>query len=90
MTASGEDVKPDTSKVRITVEFNEQRLSFLYKKNKPVEKLLILFCEKMNLDRRTIRFNCNGRNAEQEGTTAESLQMEDDDVIEGHIFQQGG
>ncbi|KAJ7019737.1 hypothetical protein C8F04DRAFT_70135 [Mycena alexandri] len=88
--AAGDDVKPDVSKIRITVEFNDNHLTFQYKKNKPLEKLLIIFCEKINVDRKNVRFNYNGENIRQADVTAEDLGMEDDEVIEGHIFQEGG
>ncbi|KAJ7930543.1 hypothetical protein B0H13DRAFT_1961736 [Mycena leptocephala] len=87
---SGEDVKPDVSKIRITVEFNNKQLTFLYKKNKPLGKLLIMFCEKINVDRKTLRFNYEGQMISQEETTAQDLEMEDGDIIDGHIFQEGG
>ncbi|KAJ7088276.1 hypothetical protein C8R44DRAFT_819373 [Mycena epipterygia] len=85
-----EDVKPDTSKIRITVTFNGKDLTFLYKKNKPLEKLLIMFCERINVERKTVRFNFDGESISQADATAESLDMDDGDIIDGQIFQQGG
>ncbi|KAJ7123635.1 hypothetical protein C8R44DRAFT_875817 [Mycena epipterygia] len=46
--------------------------------------------EKINVDRKTVRFNFDGANIEQEGATAEDLEMEDGDVIDGQIWQEGG
>ncbi|KAJ7500866.1 hypothetical protein B0H11DRAFT_2275612 [Mycena galericulata] len=88
-TPSGEDVKPDI-KIRIGVMFNDKQLNFLYRKNKPLAKLLIMFCEKINVERKTLRFNYEGQNIEREETTAADLEMEDGDIIDGHIFQEGG
>ncbi|KAJ7723230.1 hypothetical protein B0H16DRAFT_1737297 [Mycena metata] len=100
-----DDVKPDVSKIKIAVEFNDRQLVFQYKKNKPLEKLLIIFCEKINIDRKTVKFEYDGTNVRGE-VTAETvsfyivnnavpnltksffkLEMEDNDVISGHIFQ---
>ncbi|KAJ6600334.1 hypothetical protein DFH09DRAFT_1128056 [Mycena vulgaris] len=105
---SGEDVKPDVSKITLTVEFNGKRpypprspstlllrsldteLSFAYKKSKPLAKLLLIFCEKIGVDRKAVRFNCAGVNVEQEGATAESLGLEDGDILDGQVWQEGG
>ncbi|KAJ7182489.1 SUMO1a protein [Mycena crocata] len=87
--ASGEDVKPDVSKVRIVVEFNGKQLTFLHKKNKPLGKLLIAFCEKTNVERNKMRFNFDGNSVRDEAT-AEELEMDDGDVIDGHLYQEGG
>ncbi|KAJ7156253.1 hypothetical protein C8R46DRAFT_1115517 [Mycena filopes] len=87
---AGEDVKPDVSKLHIVVQYNGKQLTFLYKKTKPLEKLFIMFCEKINVERNTVRFNFNGDNIRQAETTAEDLEMEDGDIIEGNIFQEGG
>ncbi|KAJ7749690.1 hypothetical protein B0H16DRAFT_1724951 [Mycena metata] len=103
-----DDVKPDVSKIKIAVEFNDRQLVFQYKKNKPLEKLLIIFCEKINIDRKTVKFEYDGTNVRGE-VTAETvsfyivnnavpnltksffkLEMEDNDVISGHIFQNAG
>ncbi|KAJ7742943.1 hypothetical protein DFH07DRAFT_835892 [Mycena maculata] len=106
-TPSGEDVKPDTSKIRIGVQFNGQYMHssvstpllfsydwtevfFLYKKTKPLAKLLIMFCERIKVDRKNIRFNYEGVNISREETTAEDLEMEDGDVIDGQLWQEGG
>ncbi|KAF7373138.1 Ubiquitin-like protein [Mycena sanguinolenta] len=95
MTASGEDVKPDvSSKVRIIVQFNDTKLTFLTKRNKPLAKLLDTFCEKIGVDKNsnieTVKFNFDGANVTPDAT-AEDLGIEDDDeVIDGQIFQEGG
>ncbi|KAJ7657675.1 hypothetical protein DFH06DRAFT_1196930 [Mycena polygramma] len=93
MTAS-EDVKPNISKVQMIVEFNGNQLTFLHKKNKPLGKVLETFCDKFNLDRKTLRFTFNGQRVRDQ-ETAEGLKMDEDDdgdvpVIQGHIFQEGG
>ncbi|KAJ7085453.1 supressor of mif two, 3-like protein 1-like protein [Mycena belliarum] len=90
MSPSGEDVKPDVTKIRIVVQFNGQNTVFLYKKNKPLAKLLNMFCERIGVDRKTVRFNYDGTMVEQEGVTPDSLGMEDEDVIDGQIWQEGG
>ncbi|KAJ7455549.1 hypothetical protein FB451DRAFT_1407864 [Mycena latifolia] len=114
MSPSGEDVKPDTSKIKIAVQFNGKQLTFLYKKDKPISKLLDIFCvgialvgpylsgtdilhyvqEKESIDRRSVRFNFNGKNVEQEGLTPKMLGMEEeeeeDNVIDGQLWQEGG
>ncbi|KAJ7839838.1 hypothetical protein B0H14DRAFT_2786263 [Mycena olivaceomarginata] len=89
-TALGEDVKPDVSKIHITVEFNGIQTTFLTKKNKPLFKVLNTFCEKIGVDRKTVKFNFEGVNIRGEETTAEELGIEDGDVIDGQIFQEGG
>ncbi|KAJ7278853.1 hypothetical protein C8J57DRAFT_1502689 [Mycena rebaudengoi] len=76
---------PRSSQILISPDITE--LTFLYKKNKPLAKLLIMFCEKINVDRKSVRFNVNGRSAEQDGATAEGLEMEDDDVLDGQLWQ---
>ncbi|KAJ7246168.1 hypothetical protein B0H12DRAFT_1235671 [Mycena haematopus] len=81
------DVKPDVSKIRITVQFNGTQLTFLIKKNKPLGKVLDTFCEKIRVDRKTVKFNFDGTNISQPELTAEDLGIEDEDVIDGQIFQ---
>ncbi|KAF8207458.1 hypothetical protein K438DRAFT_2013396 [Mycena galopus ATCC 62051] len=93
MTAAGasEDVKPDvSSKIQITVQYNGAQLTFRTKRNKPLGKLLDTFCEKINVDRNTVKFNYEGTNIAQPETTPDDLEMEDEDVIDGQIFQEGG
>ncbi|KAK7030043.1 hypothetical protein R3P38DRAFT_3188990 [Favolaschia claudopus] len=97
------DVKPDVTspKIRITVQFNGTRT---YRwligrpnaglrraaRNKPLSKVLDTFCEKANVDRKTLRFNYDGTNIRDEDT-ADDLEMDDEDaVIDGQIFQEGG
>ncbi|KAJ6542943.1 hypothetical protein B0H19DRAFT_1172474 [Mycena capillaripes] len=90
--AEDEDVKPDVSKIRITVQFNGTQVTFLQKKNRPLGKALDAFCKKLNVDRKTVRFNFDGHSVRDE-TTAEDLEMDDMDdipVIDGQMFQEGG
>ncbi|KAJ6457688.1 hypothetical protein C8R45DRAFT_1184396 [Mycena sanguinolenta] len=88
MTVSSEDVKPDiASKVRIIVQFNDTKLTFLTKKNKPLAKLLDTFCEKIGVDRKTVKFNFDGANVTSDATAEDLGIEEDDEVIDGQIFQ---
>ncbi|KAJ7048721.1 hypothetical protein C8F01DRAFT_1188645 [Mycena amicta] len=93
--AGDDDVKPDVGKLQLIVQFNDQSLTFLYSKTKPLEKLLLKFCERLNLDRTHIKFVYNGANVRGDEVTAENMGMDQEEdgelpVIEGHMFQEGG
>ncbi|KAF7296284.1 Rad60-SLD domain-containing protein [Mycena chlorophos] len=98
MTAEDHDQaeQGESKKMHIVVTFNDKPLTFLYSKTKPLEKLLLKFCENMNLERNQIRFTYNGQSIRNGAeVTAKQMEMEVDEdgeppIIEGHMFQEGG
>ncbi|KAF7313024.1 Rad60-SLD domain-containing protein [Mycena kentingensis (nom. inval.)] len=81
-------------KINILVEFSGHSLTFNYNRSKPLEKILVKFCESFDLDRKNLRFNYDGANIRGEAS-ADDMKMEMDEdgsppVIDGQMFQQGG
>ena len=89
--ASEEEKKPDTSnqinlKV-VTQDGNE--IFFKCRLTTPLEKLMKAFCQRNGVAQSSVRFLFDGNRVSPHQTPAE-LEMEDEDVIDVMVEQQGG
>jgi len=89
--SDNEDVKPDTSKITISVIHEKTAQTFRIKKSRPIGKVLNVFAERIRVERNALRFTFHGQTIRgNEDETPESLDMEDGDQIDAHLQQVGG
>uniref|UniRef100_A0A1J3E3M3 Small ubiquitin-related modifier n=1 Tax=Noccaea caerulescens TaxID=107243 RepID=A0A1J3E3M3_NOCCA len=82
--------EPTKKKINVKVKNQQDGGSDVYKVgvNAPLKKLMTIYCEKKNLDYRTVRFIFDGKELKPRNTPAQ-LMMEDDDIID-MVTEQGG
>ncbi|KAF7310268.1 Rad60-SLD domain-containing protein [Mycena indigotica] len=67
------DAKP--GKIQIAVTFGGRELKFLYSETRPLEKILVRFCEAHHLERREIVFNYNGATVKGDTTAVDTADQ---------------
>ncbi|CAH8858654.1 unnamed protein product [Trichobilharzia szidati] len=88
----GESVNKDASSEHINVKVQGQEGSIIHfkiKKNTPLRKLMMAYCDRLGLKQPTVRFIFDGNNIHDTDTPA-SLDMGEDDTIEVFQTQTGG
>eukprot|EP01026_Neomeris_dumetosa_P075563 TRINITY_DN799_c1_g1_i1.p4 TRINITY_DN799_c1_g1~~TRINITY_DN799_c1_g1_i1.p4 ORF type:complete len:108 (+),score=19.38 TRINITY_DN799_c1_g1_i1:128-451(+) len=97
-TGGNEDVKPNVGSGNaggdqtITLKVVGQdanEIVFKVKYATPFRKLFNAYCQRVSQDLGAVRFVFDGKRIQETDTPA-SLEMENDDIIEVHVQQQGG
>jgi len=90
---TAEDAKPeDPEKITIKVRDHAVEtgvLQFTLRSNTPLKKLMDSYISRMNVDNRTCVFLFDGHRIKDDDTP-KSLDMEDEDVVDAMLHQQGG
>ncbi|CAH8549669.1 unnamed protein product [Heterobilharzia americana] len=82
----------DTPSEHINVKVQGQEGSIIHfkiKKNTPLRKLMMAYCERLGLKQPSVRFIFDGNNVHDTDTPT-SLEMEENDTIEVFQTQTGG
>ncbi|KAJ3318100.1 hypothetical protein HDV06_000826 [Boothiomyces sp. JEL0866] len=82
-----EDKKVEHINIKVSSADNE--VLFRIKKHTPLGKLMNSFCERQGKSLESVRFNYDGKRINKDDTPAD-LEMEDGDIIDASIEQQGG
>jgi small ubiquitin-related modifier len=79
-----------TSAINIKVAAQDgNEVFFKIKRNTPLSKLMDAYCDRQGVDKQSVRFLYDGERV-QDTSTPESLDMEDQDVIDALLEQKGG
>ncbi|CAH8646762.1 unnamed protein product [Heterobilharzia americana] len=85
-------VNKDITSEHINIKVQGQEGSIIHfkiKKNTPLRKLMMAYCERLGLKQPSVRFIFDGNNVHDTDTPA-SLEMEENDTIEVFQTQTGG
>ncbi|KAF4635690.1 hypothetical protein G7Y89_g2419 [Cudoniella acicularis] len=80
--------KPETLSIKVKDQ-NNQEMTFKIKYTTKLEKVMAAYCKAQEIDIGTRRFLFEGHRI-QKDDTPQSLEMEDDDMIDVFVEQQGG
>ncbi|MDP2435031.1 MAG: small ubiquitin-related modifier [archaeon] len=91
MAEPTEDTKPgDADRISLRVVAQDGgEVFFKIRRSTPLSKLIKAYCEKKGLAPNSVRFLFDGQRISDEHTP-DSLQMENDDVIDALLQQTGG
>merc|ERR1711918_241721 len=85
-----EDKKPDGEHINLKVVTQDgNEIYFKCKQTTPLQKLMHAFCNRQGVSMQSVRFLFDG-NRINETQTPQQLEMEDGDVIDVMVEQQGG
>mmetsp|Transcript_18082 Transcript_18082/g.69951 ORF Transcript_18082/g.69951 Transcript_18082/m.69951 type:complete len:100 (+) Transcript_18082:57-356(+) len=85
-----EDTKPNADHINLrVVGQNGNEVYFKIRRNTPLRKLMNAYCDRQSLGRDTVRFLVDGERL-QDDATPDSLDLEDNDVIDVVLHQVGG
>ncbi|KAJ9701055.1 hypothetical protein PVL29_006416 [Vitis rotundifolia] len=84
---SSSEVKVN-SQVQLIAFFDGRQLYFRINLSTPSQRLLVAYCQRMNIDHKTMKLIYNGRLPAKQ--TPEQLGMEDGDEIDALTYQTGG
>ena len=83
-------VKKEDSHVTLKVQREkEYDMIFRIRRNVPIRKLMLAYCDRLGLDYETIRFTIDGCKVGKD-QTADDLKLENDDTIDAFTDQSGG
>eukprot|EP00823_Brevimastigomonas_motovehiculus_P005509 TRINITY_DN4073_c0_g1_i1.p1 TRINITY_DN4073_c0_g1~~TRINITY_DN4073_c0_g1_i1.p1 ORF type:complete len:119 (+),score=30.07 TRINITY_DN4073_c0_g1_i1:52-408(+) len=85
---SEEKAKPQTLKIKVKTAENEE-VFFQVKKTTPFSKIINAYCKKTELEKASVRFSFEGKRI-HDTDTPESLNMENEDMVDAMIMQVGG
>jgi small ubiquitin-related modifier len=71
------------------VDQNGEEVQFRIKKTTPMKKMMSVYIEKHGMDPNAVRFLYDGKRIDEKDT-AQSLDMEDQDVVDAVLSQSGG
>jgi len=83
------EVKPDVTKLQISVVHESRTIKFAVKPTQKLEKVFNAAATQLNMDPSTLKFMYNGQRVNA-NDTPEQLEMEDDDQIDANLQQIGG
>ena len=83
-----EEKKPDAGQLNPAVVTQTARRSFSCKQTTPLDKLMKAFCQCQGVTQQSVRFLFDGQRSTQ--IRLQQLEMEDGDVIDVMVEQQGG
>ena len=90
MADADEEKKPDTEAINLKVVTQDgNEIYFKCKMTTPLSKLMNAFCQRQGVQLASVRFLFDGSRINQQSTPKE-LEMEDGDVIDVMVEQQGG
>lgn len=90
--ADGEDVKPSGDDVAITIKVKEgsgEEISFKVKKSTKMSKIMDAYANRRGVNVTSLRFMLDGQRVNA-NDTPKTLELDDGDVIEALVEQQGG
>jgi len=90
MADEGKEEKPSTDQLSLKVVTQDgNEIFFKCKMTTPLQKLMTAFCNRQGVGNQSVRFLFDGQRINPSQTPQE-LEMEDGDVIDVMVEQQGG
>eukprot|EP00188_Purpureofilum_apyrenoidigerum_P000558 Plantae.Rhodophyta-Purpureofilum_apyrenoidigerum.ctg12493.p1 GENE.Plantae.Rhodophyta-Purpureofilum_apyrenoidigerum.ctg12493~~Plantae.Rhodophyta-Purpureofilum_apyrenoidigerum.ctg12493.p1 ORF type:complete len:104 (-),score=29.72 Plantae.Rhodophyta-Purpureofilum_apyrenoidigerum.ctg12493:163-474(-) len=87
-----QEVKPEVDAQQINLKVKDgggNEVQFRIKRSTQLKKLMDAYCNRMGAEPNTYRFIFDG-NRVGEADTPDKLEMEEGDVIDALVYQQGG